>query len=269
MSIRIGRMVVAIGLIAVGLVWSQVSLGAERAIRARRAPVQTTPAEKVELFAAIAQQQIDVKFIPKNSTQANVLIENKTNKPLSIQLPAAFAAVPVLGQAAAPGGAGTRTTSSQPQPMGGGFGGMGMGGMGMGGMGGGGFFNIAPERAAQLQVPGVCLDHGKAEPRPAIRYEIKPLETVTTREGVRETLAMLAEGRVNQRVAQIVAWHLVNGMSFEELAAKRLQFADGTSRPYFSPAEINAAMMTAAVAVKAAQEGQKATPSPGESAQSK
>mgnify|MGYP005858532843 FL=1 len=215
MSIRVGRMVLAIGLIAMGMVWSQISIGADRAVRARRAPLQTAPAEKVELFAAIAQQQIDVKFIPKNSTQANVLIENKTNKPLSIQLPAAFAAVPVLGQAAAPAG-GAGTTNSQPQPMGGGFGGM--GGMGMGGGMGGGFFNVAPERVAQLQVPGVCLDHGKAEPRPAIRYEIKPLETVTTKEGVRETLAMLAEGQVNQRVAQIVAWHLVNGMSFEELA---------------------------------------------------
>lgn len=266
MSIRVGRMVLAIGLIAMGMVWSQISIGADRAVRARRAPVQTAPAEKVELFAAIAQQQIDVKFIPKNSTQANVLIENKTNKPLSIQLPAAFAAVPVLGQAAAPAG-GAGTTNSQPQPMGGGFGGM--GGMGMGGgMGGGGFFNVAPERVAQLQVPGVCLDHGKAEPRPAIRYEIKPLETVTTKEGVRETLAMLAEGQVNQRVAQIVAWHLVNGMSFEELAAKRLQFANGTSQSYFSPAEIKAGMMTAAVAVRAAQEGRKASPSPGESARS-
>ncbi len=265
MSIRVGRMALAVGLIAIGIVWSQVSLGADRA-RARRAPVQPAPAEKVELFAAIAQQQISVKFIPKNSTQANVLIENKTNKPLSIQLPAAFAAVPVLGQAAAPAGGGN-TTNTQPQPMGGGFGGM--GGMGMGGgMGGGGFFNIAPERVAQLQVPGVCLDHGKAEPRPAIPYEIKPLETVTTKEGVRETLALLAEGRVNQRVAQIVAWHLVNGMSFEELAAKRLQFANGTSQPYFSAAEIKAGMMTTALAVKAAQEAQKAAPSPGESARS-
>ncbi len=267
MSIRVGRVVLAIGLIVLGLVWSQGSMGADRANRTRRAPVQTVPAEKVELFTAIAQQQINVKFIPKNSTQANVLIENKTNKPLSIQLPAAFAAVPVLGQAAAPAAGGGGTTNTQPQPMGGGFGGM--GGMGMGGMGGGGFFNIAPERVAQLQVPGVCLDHGKAEPRPAIPYEIKPLETVTTKEGVRETLAMLAEGRVNQRVAQIVAWHLVNGMSFEELAAKRLQFANGTSQPYFTPAEIKAAMMATAVAVKAAQEGQKASPSPGESAQSK
>ncbi len=39
---------------------------------------------------------ISVKVIPKDSTQCRVLIENKTDQPLSVKLPDAFAAVPVL-----------------------------------------------------------------------------------------------------------------------------------------------------------------------------
>jgi hypothetical protein len=37
--------------------------------------------ETVEMFKAIEDGQIAVKFIPKNSKIANVFIENKTDKP--------------------------------------------------------------------------------------------------------------------------------------------------------------------------------------------
>ena len=101
---------------------------------------QAENATTVEMFEAIEKKQVEVQYIPKDATQANVLIKNKTDKPLKIQLPAAFAGVPVLAQF---GGGGMGMGG-----MGGGMGGMdmealmkqmgGMGGMGgdMGGMGG-------------------------------------------------------------------------------------------------------------------------------------
>src|SRR5512135_1833292 len=55
-------------------------------------------AETVEMFQAVKDGQIAVKFIPKSSLQANVLIENKTDKPLSVKLPDAFVGAPVLAQ---------------------------------------------------------------------------------------------------------------------------------------------------------------------------
>ena len=48
--------------------------------------------------------QIAVKLIPKDSTQCRVLIENKTDKPLTVKLPETFAGVPVLAQRAGGGG---------------------------------------------------------------------------------------------------------------------------------------------------------------------
>ena len=53
---------------------------------------------KVELFAAIKAKQIDVKIIAKDDREARVTIKNNTRQPLHIDLPAAFAAVPVLAR---------------------------------------------------------------------------------------------------------------------------------------------------------------------------
>lgn len=212
----------------------------------------------VDLFEGIANKQIDVKFIPKDSTQAKVMIANKTDKPLSVKLPAAFAAVPVLGQAAARQPAAGGNNNNAAQAMGGGMMGGGMmgGGMGGGGMGGG-FFNVPPEKVGQFNVAGVCLEHGRPEPRAAIPYEVRPIESFTDKAPVQEVLKMLGTGTVNQRAAQVAVWHLQNNMSFETLAAKRLRFANGTSQPYFSPEELQAGMQVIGVAVKAAEERQK------------
>ncbi len=225
---------------------------------------QYDPAAKtVEMFAAIEKGDISVRLIPKDSTESQVLIKNETGRPLNVKLPDAFAGVPVLAQfggAGAGGGGGHRgsrsgsnSSSNQNQGMGGGMGGM------MGGM-----FNVPPEKVGKFKVPTVCLDHGKAEPRPAVPYVIKPIESYSTKTGVRELCQMLGNGQVNQHAAQAAAWHLNNGMSWEQLAAKRVRHLNGQSRPYFNPAEIQTGMQLATSAVRAAkeQEREKQKPAP-------
>ncbi len=196
----------------------------------------------VDMFAAMQSGDLDVKFIPKNDREARVILKNNTKKPLSVKLPEAFAGVPVLAQAPGGrrGGGGAGGNNMMNQGMGGGMGGMGMGGMGgmggggMGGMGGGGMFNIPPEQVRQFKVDTVCLDHGKKDPRPAIPYEIHPIESYTTKTGVAELCAMLGRGKIDQRAAQIAAWHLNSGMSWDDLSAKRVEHLSGESEPYFS-----------------------------------
>jgi len=236
-------------------------VAAERRGRPTKIGQYDPAAETVEMFAAIEKGDIAVKLIPKDSTQSQVLIENKTDRPLNVKLPEAFAGVPVLaqggfgGQGAGGGGSGhshnNSNNNSGNQGMGGGMGGM--GGMG-GGMGG---FNVPPEKVGKFKVPTVCLDHGKAEPRAAIPYTIKPIESYTSKPGVRELCEMLGTGKLSQRAAQVAAWHLNNNMSWQELAAKRLRHANGTSQPYFSPAEIQAGMQIANSAIHAAKEKEK------------
>ena len=75
-----------------------------------------------------------------------------------------------------------------------------------------------------------------------MRYEIRPIETVAQDPVLVEVLKMLNRGVVPQRVAQVLAWHLNNEMSFEQLAAKQVKHLGGSSTPYFSLAEIRTAM---------------------------
>jgi len=229
-----------------------VALAAQRQPRLKRGEYNPADAT-VEMFAAMKAGDIEVKLIPKDSTQSRVLITNKTDRPLNVKLPDAFAGVPVLGQIA-PGGVGGVGGGGR-RDRGGGGGNQGFGGgMGMGGMMGGGFMNVKPEAVGDVKVPIVCLEHGKKDPRPHVPYAIKPIAEFTDKAEVHELCRLIGTGRLDQRAAQAAAWHFTNGMSWQELAAKQLRYANGTTSPYFSPAEIRSAMDIASTAIRMAKE---------------
>ncbi|HWB13636.1 MAG TPA: hypothetical protein VG826_30705 [Pirellulales bacterium] len=222
--------------------------------------------ETVDMFEAMEAGQIAVRFIPKDSTQGRMFIKNKTDKPLNVRLPEAFAATQVLAQMGM-GGMGMGGMGA------GGGGGQGMGGGGGGGnMGGGGMFNVPAEKEGNLKVPCVCLEHGKAEPRPQMTYTIKPIQSFTTKPGVAQMLKELGHHRIDQRSAQAAAWHLNNGMTWEQLASETIERADGSSYPYFAPQELQAGMQIAEEALAASKtddqdrQDSPKKPSPGETA---
>lgn len=213
----------------------------------RAVKIRQVDLPKIEMFAAMESGKLEVKLIPTDSTRGHVLLKNKTDLPLSVKLPEAFAGLPVLAQFGGGGGdRGDRGNrgggGGMSQGMGGGMGGMGMGGMGMGGMGGG-FFNVQPGKARKIQVPLVCLEHGKPDPRPRIPYVIKPLEEVSDSPEVYELCSMLGYGQIDQRAAQVAAWHLQNEMSWNQLATKEIRHLNGVREPYFSSDEIYRAML--------------------------
>ncbi|QDV56943.1 hypothetical protein [Rosistilla oblonga] len=219
---------------------------------------------RVELFEAMKNGDIEVKFVPRDAARANLLVENKTKKPLHIQLPDAFAAVPVQAQfgggmggggmggmgGGGMGGMGGGMGGGMAQGMGGGMGGMGGGGMGgmggggMGGMGGGGgFMRVAAEKRHKVALTTVCLEHGKPDPNPKIPYTIIPIEQFTQDPSVIELCTHLGYGRVPQNTAQAAAWHLMDKMSWQELASKnRRESAYTGNTPFFNGNELRAAM---------------------------
>ena len=213
----------------------------------------------VGLFEAMDAGQVDVKFIPHDASKANVLIRNLTDKPLDIRLPSAFAGVPVLGQMGMGGmggmggggmggmGGGGMGGGGGGQAMGGGMGGGGMGG-GMGGMGGGmggmggGMMRVAPERMRKIKVTTVCLEHGKPDPTPKMAYKIIPLDQFTQDSNVTVLCQALGNGLVTQNTAQAAAWHLMDKMSWQELAVKnRVESKYLGNIRWFSPIEIRTA----------------------------
>ncbi|EMI55743.1 putative membrane or secreted protein, partial [Rhodopirellula sallentina SM41] len=60
--------------------------------------------DQAGLFAAMDAGQVEATFIPQNAAKANLLVKNLTEKPLQIQLPAAFAGVPINAQMGGMGG---------------------------------------------------------------------------------------------------------------------------------------------------------------------
>lgn len=210
---------------------------------------QYNPAhESVEMFSAVEAGQIKVRFIPRDDTQGRIIVENLTDKPLNVELPAAFAAVPVLAQRNGFGNGFGNGNGGQQGGQSQGVGGGGQQGNGQQGIGQN-FFNVPAEKVANIKVPCVCLEHGKDNPRPAIPYQIKPIAEFTSDANVQALCTLLGRGEIDQRAAQAAAWNLANGLSWEQLAGKRIERLDGSSTPYFSGDEIKRAKQ----AVKSAE----------------
>lgn len=133
---------------------------------------------------------------------------------------------------------------------------MGMGGGGMGGMGGG-MFNVAPGKVGKIKVPTVCLEHGKADPNPRVQYEIRPIDSFTDNKQVAEICKMLGRGEVVQNVAQAAAWHLTDGLSWDELARKnRVKLSNGYTEKYFAPQELVMAVRVVGEAERRAEKSE-------------
>jgi len=221
----------------------------------------------VDIFSAIEAGQIEARLITKDSSQCRLMVKNKTDKLLSVRLPEAFAGVPVLAQW--PNNFNNNQGNNNRQDA---LQGVGVGNPIFNQPGNGGpvfnlpnqgnprgnnFFSIPPEKVGQLKLSSVCLDHGKPEPRPAARYEIKPLAEYTQKPGVAQVCVMLGRGEISQRTAQLAAWHLNNDMSWEKLADMRRKLATGTELVY-SRKQLDAGKEAAEKAVELAKKSRPA-----------
>ena len=191
------------------------------------APPAQDAAEPVDFFAARKAGDFDAKFIAANEKRGHLILENKLKKPLVIQMPEAFAGVPVLGQLL-PG------LPQGPAP------GQGVGIPGVvnpRGPGLNGPFNIAPERLVELKpgqkrtvrLQGVCLDHGKPTPNARMKYDLVPLADYKADKRLAELMRVFGEGRYSQPAVQAVAWHYTDGLSMDQLRKVR----DPKSRKIF------------------------------------
>ncbi len=229
--------------------------------------------ESVQMFAAMEAGDIDVVIKTKSSAEANLMFTNNSDRPLAIQIPPAFAGVPVLRQGlgggggfggggggfGGGGGGGLGGGGGGNQGVGGGGGrgggGGGFGGGGGGRGGGGGIFNIPPGRVGKLNINTVCLEHGKATPRPRMEYVVRPIEEMTTDPEVLQIIQMMADGEITQNVAQASAWNQTDNLSWEFLLnLNRIERMDGYYERYFSRSELVFAHQVVQEAEKRAEE---------------
>jgi hypothetical protein len=231
-----------------------------RVVRADSSASAAGAAQPLDLFDGMRDGQVDAKVVAMNDHEARIFIKNKTDQPLSIKLPEAFAAVPLAqfggGGGGARGGGGGRSSSrsgssggGQNQSSGGGLGG------GGGGGGGGGMFSVPPEKTAEIDAATVCLDHGLRDPSPGVPYKLVSAEEHLDRPAVVELLKAFGRGDLDQRATQAAAWHLNNDMSWDELAAQKTGTKRSLNRsPYFTAEELKAATAYSTAAVAEAEE---------------
>lgn len=264
------------GLIACGVIVSPAT--AVFAAESASAVAATASASAVsDLFDAEERQQVSIKYIPNNSKSAQIIVTNRTRSPQTLRLPATFAGVPVLAQMGMGGGMGGGGMGgggqagfagagigggAQAMGGGGGFGGQGMNGMGGGGMGqgGGGAFSIPPERSRTFRVPTVCLEYGKTEPSSRMPYKLVRADSFSSDPKLAVVLESLGRGELSQKVAQAAVWHIANGLTWEKLAAEKIDHAGGIpDEPYFSQADLIAAHRVVALATEEARRRQPAS----------
>ena len=205
-------------------------------------------AEIVDYAAGNKSGTVEVKLIPKDATRATVVLKNHSKKPLRIKLPSVFVGVPVLAQGdgfGPPGGFDNRGNQGQQagsQAIGGGIaGGQGFPG---GGRGGQGLFNVAPDGVRKIVVTTVCLEHGKKDPNPRIAYSLRPIESFTKDEQVHSLCRRLGQGRIDQKSAQALSWHL-NGLTWQQLASKvKTRHVNGTNEMFFGARNLRVAKQT-------------------------
>ena len=264
----------SLALVAAGMLSADVSAASKPAkpSKAAKKPIRNPKydpaAEKVNLFEAVDADQVMVKLIPKDAMGGTVLLENKTDKPLTVKIPAAVVGVSVNSQfgggagggfgggGMGGGGGGMGGGGGGQQAMGGGMGGGGMGGGGMGG--GGGMFSIPPESVVSVPFNSVCLEHGKPEPNSRSKYTLIPVDKFNSDPVLYQLLGTVATGKVDAQAAQAATWHLSSKMSFTELAEKTDSPLGGlTSTPYFSHEQLVGAQQLLAEARGQAEEAKE------------
>jgi hypothetical protein len=258
--------------------------------RSKRIPCLLKPtfdpdAERVGLFDGMKSGSLDSWLIPKDEHFGHVFVENKADKPLTVEIPPSVVAVQNLKQFNFFGnnnfrnnngngfnflGAGQQNQNQFGQGMG-----MGTGG-GMQSVGGGLqqpgnmmpggnnqfpqfnnqrpgfnnnnnnnnplFFSIPPQTRVRLDFHSVCLNHGLQAPSRRNRYFLVETDKYTRDEKLQELLALVGTGKIDPEVSQAVAWHLTDGMSYEQLSAKQQYHLGGYATRYFEPEELQQAV---------------------------
>ncbi|WP_254513194.1 hypothetical protein [Anatilimnocola floriformis] len=206
--------------------------------------------DTVDVFAAVKAGDLEVGVVPQNERRVTIQLKNKTERPLTIQLPPALAAVPVLAQQ--PGGlfngfpnaGGNRNNQQQaPQQLGLGMNG---GNQQRGNQQGGnlfnaGIFNIPAGRAIKIKAESVCLEYGKPSPDARMKYELQPLESVSDKPELAAVLTSLGTEQIDQRAAQAAAWHVANDIGWDELTNLVARKVGGTKEMQFSTRDVAAA----------------------------
>lgn len=77
---------------------------------------------------------------------------------------------------------------------------------------------VPPGQEVALGLPAVCLNFGMPDPKPSNRFDLMDVAEYTADPRVQKALRSLATIGTGRRVAQVVMWHVSNGLSITQIA---------------------------------------------------
>ena len=221
----------------------------------------------VKLFDGIAQGQLQTRIVARDQFRAHLFVTNQSNKPLTVKVPDAVAAVHVLKQNGFfpqfPPGQNQQANQNQNNVIGLIEQGT---GQDLGGQVNGannqpfdGLFSIPPKKTMKLEFDTVCLDHGKPHPRSSMKYMLIPIEKQSDYVALQQLLAVADPDKTDRLAIQAAAWHLANGLSWKKLESKRDSELAVINHPYFTKRQLETAKSLVASAKEAAKNKPKPT----------
>lgn len=103
-------------------------------------------------------------------------------------------------------------------------------------------FRVEPDKTRKFKIDCVCLEHGKRDPNPRMKYKIVPIEQINNDPRVSKLCELLGYGKVPQNTVQAATWHMANGLSWDELAHKnRIESKYTGNVRFFNPIELRTA----------------------------
>lgn len=192
------------------------------------APADTT-ADAVHILRAERDGQIALNIRGQGEDRVRFEVRNNTDKRLKVILPPGLVAMAATGQRGGGGGGGFQSMGlGVPTNKAGSFGEFRSGSAG---------FKSMPVDAASaneglvipagstvdFHIPSVCLNFGIPTPTPHDQFRLVDVDDYTPDARARKALRSLSTLGTSQTVAQAVAWHVFNGMSFDQLLGQSVK----------------------------------------------
>lgn len=87
---------------------------------------------------------------------------------------------------------------------------------------------VSPGQTVEVYVPAVCLNFGVPTPTPKDVFRLVSVDDYTPDPRARKALRSLATLGTSQGVAQAVAWHVFNGMTYAQMAKLASQYLNAS-----------------------------------------
>ncbi len=186
-----------------------------------------------DLFEAIKKKKLDVRFVAQNAALASLTIVNISDQPVKVRIPVVVAGTPTAPPGTNPTTFFASFGTAPPQIVGGvtsmsGHNAAAGGSKKKKSSGRAGAKGDEPPKASvQTLSPGetrivavacVGLEFGKPNPLPILPYALADIEKASKKPEVKAMLEGFAQGRFDQEIAQLAAWHFNSDVSWNQLA---------------------------------------------------